>query len=140
MFDRFISKDAIVRGDRQLMLPLLGIRSIHPYAPIWVLRQFERRQTTPLEAYYRIYVCDIGDDKVPEASEMLREWKRPVRMNKDTIVVDRFNAGYDETYKSWLKSNIQGISFSVTNIYRNVEDKESKTLIELKEVSVDTHF
>ncbi|XP_049343488.1 uncharacterized protein LOC125807795 [Solanum verrucosum] len=134
MFDRFISKDAIVRGDRQLVLPLPGIRGIRPYAPIRVLRQFGRRQTTPPEAYYRIYVFDIGDDRVPEASEMLREWKRAVRMNKDTIAIDRFNAGYDETYKAWLKRNIQGISFSVPNIYRSVEDKESKTLIELREV------
>uniref|UniRef100_M1A8P6 Uncharacterized protein n=1 Tax=Solanum tuberosum TaxID=4113 RepID=M1A8P6_SOLTU len=65
---------------------------------------------------------------------MLREWKRAVRMNKDTIAADRFNAGYDETYKDWLKGNIQGISFSVPNIYRSVEDKESKALIELREV------
>uniref|UniRef100_M1DQF0 Uncharacterized protein n=1 Tax=Solanum tuberosum TaxID=4113 RepID=M1DQF0_SOLTU len=65
---------------------------------------------------------------------MLREWKRAVRMNKDTIAIDRFNAGYDETYKAWLERNIQGISFSVLNIYRSVEDKESKALIELREV------
>jgi len=65
---------------------------------------------------------------------MLREWKRAVRMNKDTIAIDRFNAGYDETYKAWLERNIQGISFSVPNIYRSVEDKESKALIELREV------
>ncbi|KAH0647581.1 hypothetical protein KY285_032829 [Solanum tuberosum] len=139
MFDRFISKDAIVRGDRQLVLPLPGIRGIRPYAPIRVLRQFGRRQTTPPEAYYCIYVFDIGDDRVPEASEMLREWKRAVRMNKDTIAIDRFNAGYDETYKAWLKRNIQGISFSVPNIYRSVEDKESKALIELREQEEDKY-
>ncbi|KAK4715810.1 hypothetical protein R3W88_014148 [Solanum pinnatisectum] len=52
MFDRFISKDVIVRGHRQLVLPLPGIRGIRPYAPIRVLRQFERIQTTPPKAYY----------------------------------------------------------------------------------------
>ncbi|KAK4732514.1 hypothetical protein R3W88_025502 [Solanum pinnatisectum] len=76
MFDRFISKEVIVRGHRQLVLPLPGIRGIRPYAPIRVLRQFGRRQTTPPNAYYRIYVFDIGDDRVHEASEMLREWKK----------------------------------------------------------------
>uniref|UniRef100_M1DKQ2 Uncharacterized protein n=1 Tax=Solanum tuberosum TaxID=4113 RepID=M1DKQ2_SOLTU len=65
---------------------------------------------------------------------MLREWKRAVRMNKDTIAIDRFNTGYNETYKAWLKRNIHGISFSVLNIYRSVEDKESKALIELRGV------
>ncbi|KAH0672239.1 hypothetical protein KY284_023326 [Solanum tuberosum] len=65
---------------------------------------------------------------------MLREWERAVRMKEGTIAVDQFNAGYDETYKAWLKRNIQGISFSVPNIYRSVEDKESKALIELGEV------
>ncbi|KAH0743549.1 hypothetical protein KY290_031542 [Solanum tuberosum] len=134
MFDQFISKDAIVRGDRQLVLPLLGIQGICLYAPIGVLRQFGRRQTIPPEACYRIYVFDIGDDRVPEASKMLREWKRAMRMKEDTIAADRFNVGYDETYKAWLKGNIQGISFSVPNIYRSVEDKESKALIELREV------
>ncbi|KAK4723565.1 hypothetical protein R3W88_026344 [Solanum pinnatisectum] len=124
MFNRFISKDIIVRGHRQLVLPLPGIRGIRPYAPIRVLRQFERVQTTPLNAYYRIYVFDIEDDRVHEASEMLREWKK----------ADRFNTGYDKTYKAWLKDDIQGISFPVPNIYRSVEDKESKTLIELREV------
>uniref|UniRef100_M1A7P6 Uncharacterized protein n=1 Tax=Solanum tuberosum TaxID=4113 RepID=M1A7P6_SOLTU len=78
---------------------------------------------------------DIGDDRMPEASEMLREWKRAVRMNKGTIAANRFNAGYDETYKTWLKGSRQGISFSVPNIYRSVEDKESKALIELREAS-----
>uniref|UniRef100_M1DXM6 Uncharacterized protein n=1 Tax=Solanum tuberosum TaxID=4113 RepID=M1DXM6_SOLTU len=38
---------------------------------------------------------------------MLREWKKAVGMNQDTIAADRFNAGYDETYKAWLKGNIQ---------------------------------
>uniref|UniRef100_M1D7R8 Uncharacterized protein n=1 Tax=Solanum tuberosum TaxID=4113 RepID=M1D7R8_SOLTU len=65
---------------------------------------------------------------------MLREWKRAVRMKDGTIAADRFNAGYDETYKAWLKGNIQSISSPVPNSYRSVEDKESKTLIELREV------
>ncbi|KAK4738128.1 hypothetical protein R3W88_001825 [Solanum pinnatisectum] len=134
MFDHFISKDVIVRGHRQLVLSLPGIRGICPYAPIRVLRQFERIQTTPPNAYYRIYVFDIGDDRVHEASEMLRECKKAVRMDEKAITVDWFNAGYDETYKAWLKDNIQGISFPVPNIYRSVEDKESKALIELREV------
>uniref|UniRef100_M1E1A0 DUF7745 domain-containing protein n=1 Tax=Solanum tuberosum TaxID=4113 RepID=M1E1A0_SOLTU len=138
MFDRFISKDAIVRRDKQLVLPLPGIWGIRPYAPIRVLRQFGRKQTTPLNAYYHIYVCDIGDDRVPEASEMLREWKKAVRMDKDTIAADRFNAGYDETYKGWLKDNLQGISFPVPNIYRSLEDKESKALIKLREVKKES--
>ncbi|KAK4713125.1 hypothetical protein R3W88_019032 [Solanum pinnatisectum] len=120
MFDRFISKDVIVRGHRQFVLPLPRIRGIRPYAPIRVLRQFERIQTTP--------------QIVHEASEMLREWKKAVRMDEKTITVDRFNTGYDQTYKTWLKDDIQGISFPVPNIYRSVEDKESKALIELREV------
>ncbi|KAK4727284.1 hypothetical protein R3W88_032201 [Solanum pinnatisectum] len=131
MFDRFISKEVIVRGHRQLVL--LRCIEVSPYAH-QVLRQFGRRQTTPPNAYYRIYVFDIGDDRVHEASEMLREWKKAVRMDEKTIAVDRFNAGYDETYKAWLKDDIQGISFPVPNIYRSVEDKESKALIELREL------
>ncbi|KAH0712594.1 hypothetical protein KY289_008553 [Solanum tuberosum] len=134
MFDRFISKDVIVRGYRQLMLPLPGILGIRPYAPIRVLRQFGRRQTTPPNAYYRIYVFDIGDDRVLEASEMLKEWKKALRMNKYTIPANWFNVGYDEAYKAWLKDNLKGIFFPVPNIYRSVEDKESKALIELREV------
>ncbi|KAK4724720.1 hypothetical protein R3W88_027499 [Solanum pinnatisectum] len=55
-------------------------------------------------------------------------------MDEKTIAVDRFNAGYDETFKAWLKDNIQGIFFPIPNIYCSVEDKESKALIELREV------
>ncbi|KAH0696516.1 hypothetical protein KY290_013886 [Solanum tuberosum] len=76
MFNRFISKDVIVWYERQLVLPLPSIQGIRMYAPIWVLRQFGRRQTTPPNAYYRIYVFDIGDDTVLEALEMLKEWKK----------------------------------------------------------------
>ena len=76
MLDRFISKDVVVRYYRQLVLPLLGIRGIRPYAPFHVRRQFGRRQTMPPDAYQRIYVFDIGDDKVDYTFEMLREWKR----------------------------------------------------------------
>ncbi|KAK4721860.1 hypothetical protein R3W88_012093 [Solanum pinnatisectum] len=97
------------------------------------LRAERRIQITPPNAYYCIYVFDIGDDRVHEASEMLRKWKKAVRIYEKTIVVDRFNAGYDETYKAWLKDNIQGISFSVPNIYHSVEDKESKALIDLRD-------
>uniref|UniRef100_M1DDG7 Uncharacterized protein n=1 Tax=Solanum tuberosum TaxID=4113 RepID=M1DDG7_SOLTU len=60
--------------------------------------------------------------------------EKSVRMDEKTIVADRFNAGYDETNKAWLKDNIHGISFPVPNIYRSLEDKESKALIELREV------
>ncbi|KAK4724406.1 hypothetical protein R3W88_027185 [Solanum pinnatisectum] len=111
MFDRFISKNVIVRGHRQFVLPLPGIWGIRPYAPIRVLRQFGRIQITPPNAYHCIYVFNIGDDRVHDASEMLREWKKVVRMDEKTIAVDRFNAGYDQTYKAWLKDDIQGISF-----------------------------
>lgn len=55
-------------------------------------------------------------------------------MKKDTIAPDRVNAGYDETYQDWLKNNIQGISFSVSNNYRGVEDKQAKVVIELRQV------
>ena len=54
----------------------------------------------PREAYYGAYVYDIGDDRVDDASEMLREWKNAKRMGKDTIATDRFNAGYDKGYKA----------------------------------------
>ena len=54
----------------------------------------------PREEYYGTYVYDIGDDRVVDASEMLREWKNAKRMGKDTIATDRFNAGYDKGYKA----------------------------------------
>ncbi|KAH0744464.1 hypothetical protein KY290_032457 [Solanum tuberosum] len=60
-------------------------------------------------------------------------------MKDGTIAADRFNAGYDETYKAWLKGNIQSISSPVPNSYRSVEDKESKTLIELREQEEDKY-
>ena len=66
--------------------------------------------------------------------EMLREWKRAKRMKKDTVAPDRFDAGYDEIYKAWLKNNIQSISSPVPNSCRSVEDKGSKAVIELQEV------
>lgn len=55
-------------------------------------------------------------------------------MNKDTLASNWFNTAYDETYKDWLRSNIQCLSFSIPNSYRNVKDKKSKVVIELIEV------
>ena len=50
------------------------------------------------------HLCNnIGDDRVNDASDMLREWKSVKRMDKDIIAPDRFNAGYDKGYKEWLK-------------------------------------
>ena len=69
------------------------------------------RQTVPKEVYYSAYVYDIGDDRVHDESEMFREWKRAKRMDKDTIVPDRFDAGYDKGYNEWLKKDIQNVSF-----------------------------
>lgn len=44
-------------------------------------------------------------------------------MNKATNTPTQFNAGYDETYKAWLKSNIQGVSFPIPNSYHSVKDR-----------------
>lgn len=62
MFDRYISKDVIVRGCRQLVIPLPCIQGIFHYAPFRTIIQFARKQITPLEGYYRVYVYDIWDD------------------------------------------------------------------------------
>ena len=59
-------------------------------------------------------------------------------MKNDTITPNRFDAGYDETYKVWLKSNIQSMSFPVPKSFHNLEDKEAKSVIELREVKWDT--
>ena len=91
-------------------------------------------QTTPREAYYSAYVYGIGDDRVHDASEMLREWKGAKWMDENTIAPDRFNAGYDETCISWLKDNIQSISSPIPHSFRSIEDKEAKAVIELREV------
>ena len=99
MLDHFISKEVIVESRRQVVLPLPGIRGIHPYAPFRDLRQFGRRQIVPKEAYYGAYAYDIGDDRVHDAYEMFREWKRAKRMDKEIFVPDRFNDIYDKSYK-----------------------------------------
>ena len=39
----------------------------------------------PREAYYGAYVYDIGDDRVDDATEMLREWKNAKRKGKDRV-------------------------------------------------------
>ena len=123
MLDRFISKEVVVESRRCVVLPLPGIRGIHPYVPFRVLRQFRRKQTVPREAYYDAYVYGIGHDRVHDASEMFRECKNAKHMDKDTITPDRFNAGYDEGYKEWLKKDIQNISFKTPRSFRSVTDR-----------------
>ena len=117
MLDPFISKEVVVEGRKQFVIPLPRIRGIRPYALFQVLRQFRRMQTTPREVYYGAYVYDIGDDKVHEASEMMRGWKCAKKMDKDTISLDQFNVGYDESYKVWLRDNIQSISSPIPHIF-----------------------
>ena len=91
-------------------------------------------QTTTREVYYGAYVYDIGDDKVHEASEMMRGWKCAKKMDKDTISLDQFNVGYDESYKVWLRDNIQSISSLIPHSFCSVTDQESKAVVELREV------
>ena len=93
----------------------------------------------PREAYYGAYVYDIGDDRVHDASEMLREWKNAKRMGKDTIALDRFNAGYDEGYKEWQKRDIQNISFQILHSFRSVMDREAKVVAELQEMKEEAN-
>ena len=121
------------------MLPLPGIQGIFPYAPFRVLQQFGKRKTVPKEAYYGAYVYDIGDDRVHDASEMFREWKSDKRMGKDTIALDRFNTGYDEGYKAWLKRDIQNISFQIPRSFRSVTDKEAKAQAQLRELKEEAN-
>ena len=92
----------------------------------------------PREAYYGAYVYDIGDDRVDDASEMLREWKNAKRMGKDTIAPDWFNAGYDKGYKEWLKKDIQNVSFQTPCSFRSVTDREAKALAELQEIKEES--
>ena len=134
MLDHFISNEVIVESRRQVMLPLPGIRGIHPYAPFRVLRQFGRRQIVPKEAYYGAYVYDIGDDRVHNATLMFKEWKSAKRMDKDTIALDRFNVGYDKGYKEWLKKDIQNVTFQTPRSFRSVTDREAKVVADLQEV------
>ena len=70
---------------------------------------------------------------------MLREWKNAKRMGKDTIALDRFNAGYDEGYKEWQKRDIQNISFQIPLSFRSVTDKEAKAVAELQELKDETN-
>ena len=93
----------------------------------------------PREAYYGAYVYDIGDDRVDDATEMLREWKNAKRMGKDSIAPDRFNAGCDEGYKTWLKRDIQNISFQIPRSFRSVTDKEAKAEAELRELKKEAN-
>ena len=86
----------------------------------------------PREVYHGAYVYDIRDDRVHDASEMLREWKNAKRMGKNTIALDRFNVGYDEGYKEWLKKDIQNISFQIPRSFRSVTDREAKAVAELQ--------
>ena len=70
---------------------------------------------------------------------MLREWKNAKRMGKDTIAPDRFNAGYDECFKAWLKRDIQNISFQIPRSFRSVTDKEAKAEAELRELKEEAN-
>ena len=58
---------------------------------------------------------------------------------KDTIAPDRFNAGYDEGYKEWLKKDIQNISFLILRSFRSVTDREAKAVAELQEMKEETN-
>ena len=93
----------------------------------------------PREAYYGAYVYDIGDDRVDDATEMLREWKNAKRMGKYIIAPDLFNAGYDEGYKAWLKRDIQNISFQIPRSFRSVTDTEAKAEAELRELKEEAN-
>lgn len=67
--------------------------------------------------HMNIYVFYHRDDRAPNAGDILKEWKKPSRLAKETIVENRFNVGYTDGYKAWLKQDLQGLGFSVRNIY-----------------------
>lgn len=94
-------------------------------------------QTTTREVYYGAYVYDIRDNIVHEVSEMLREWKGAKWMDKYIIAPDRFNTGYEEKYKDWLKDNILSISSPIPRNYLSIEYKDAKVVIKVKEVKCE---
>ena len=73
-----------------------------------------------------------------DASEMFREWKSAKRMDKDTIAPDRFNAGYDNGYKKWLKKEIQSVSSQTPRNFCSVTDKQAKVVAEIQEVKKES--
>ena len=60
-------------------------------------------------------------------------------MGKNTIAPERFNAGYDEGYKGWLKKDIQNISFQILRSFHSVTDKEAKAVAELGELKKEAN-
>lgn len=73
MLPRFISEEIVIRGSDHPFLPLPGIRGMRPYLPIRVMRQFGRKQSLPPTGHPNIYVCDYGEDRIPNAKWILQE-------------------------------------------------------------------
>ena len=69
-----------------------------------------------------------------DAFEMFREWKISKRMDKDTISLDQFNAGYEKGYKEWLKKDIQNISSQTPHNFCSVMDRKLKAVAEIQDV------
>ena len=130
MFERFISEKIKTQGRRFPFLVLVGIRGMRPYSPNRVMRQFGRKQIIPKQGDFDQYIVDYdGCEKVPMADEILREWSG-VGYLKESIAKDRYNAGYDEAYKGWLKMDILRTITPGPHLDRQVEDVDAKERVQ----------
>ncbi|MCD9644135.1 hypothetical protein HAX54_032121 [Datura stramonium] len=73
------------------------------------------------------FKVDYIDDIILYTQMIIREWKSRRACGIIDMAQNRFEVGYDEIYKAWLKEDLQMTLTPGPNTYDQVEDMVSKT-------------
>ena len=102
MFQNFMSEKIAGQGDNRPFLVLPGIKGMRPYNPSRVMRQFGRREITPVQGDASSFVIDYNRCiNIHFAKTIHQEWDGWVNM-KGSIAENRCEVGYVDEYKNWL--------------------------------------
>ncbi|XP_060213812.1 uncharacterized protein LOC132640996 [Lycium barbarum] len=111
MFSWFPSEGLVFRTKIVPFLVLIGLRGLQPYTPQRILRQSGRKQNIPLVVDMDHYQADYKEGKIPFAKEVINMWKSRETMKADSIEPNIYQAGCEDNYLEWLKSNERPSSF-----------------------------
>lgn len=139
--DDVVVNDIVIRGTKFPFLIFAGLRGTRPYTPARVLRQLGCKQVVPQTGDMRKFATDHQDGQVAFAKTIIREWRtRSVAGEK---VPNRYHAECSDTYKNWLKENLDGTVKPGPNIPYFIKDvkAESQVLLhQLQEQYQENHL
>nr|XP_016451051.1 PREDICTED: uncharacterized protein LOC107775785 [Nicotiana tabacum]XP_016451052.1 PREDICTED: uncharacterized protein LOC107775785 [Nicotiana tabacum] len=129
-YDWFSSKEVICESAYHSYLVLIGLDDVHPYAPLWVMRQFARLQEVPPTRDMSKFCYDFGKDQPHDEEKIIKIWYASKVSELNEMVEDRDRGEVIREYITWFNDPS---SFGDRPDGSNKRRNDQRTIERLKE-------